>query len=87
MGAAGSLEVGGEAELGEVAQIGIGHQLDRAAVAAVAAVGTTAGHELLAAEADAAIATAAALHEHGGVVGEHRVSVGDREGWVWLTRR
>ena len=75
VGAALGLEVRGEAKLGQVAQVGIGHQFDVSAVAAVAAVRAAAGHELLAAEADAAIAAAAALHEDGGAIGEHRAEL------------
>jgi hypothetical protein len=71
VGAALRLEVRGEAKLGQIAQILVGDQLDVAAVSAVAAVRPAAGNELLAAEADAAVTAAAALHEDGGAIREH----------------
>ena len=71
MGATLALEVRRKPELGQVAQVGVGDQLDVAAVSAVAAVRPPAGHELLATEADAAVTAAAALHEDGGPIREH----------------
>jgi cobalamin biosynthesis protein CbiG len=72
VGASLRAEVGRLLEAGQVAQIGIGDQDDITAVAAVTSVRTTLRHELLAAEADAAVAAPAALDEHVGAVGEHR---------------
>ena len=60
------------AEAGQVAQVAVGDQDDIAAVAAVTAVGAALGHVLLAPEADAAVAAAAALDIDRGSVGEHR---------------
>jgi hypothetical protein len=65
-------EVRGGAEAVEVAQVGPGHQDDVAAVTAVTAVRPALGDELLAPEADAAVAPAAALDLDRRAVGEHR---------------
>ena len=62
--AALAAQVPAEAERREIAHVGIGEQDDIAAVAAVAAVGPALGHELLAPERDAAVATATGLHDH-----------------------
>src|SRR6476646_4443299 len=64
-------EVGRGAKPVEIAQVGPGHQGDVAAVPAVAAVGPALRDVLLAPEADAAVAAAAALDLDRGAVGEH----------------
>jgi hypothetical protein len=52
-------------------QVGIGDQHDVPAVAAVAAIGATAGHVLLAAEGQATVPTVAALYVDDRVIDEH----------------
>ena len=59
------------AEVEEGVAVRIGDEVDRAAGAAVAAVGTAARHELLAAEAQAAGAAMPRLHHDLDVVYEH----------------
>ena len=73
--AAVGLELGMEAEVDEGIEVGAGHHVDRAAVAAVAAVGPAARDELLAPEAHGAASAVARrdldvyfVNEHGGVV-------------------
>ena len=59
-----------EAERREIAHVADREQDDVAAVAAVAAVGPALGHELLAPERDAAVATSPGLHDHGRAIVE-----------------
>ena len=59
------------AEVDEGVAVGIGDEVDRAAGAAIAAVGTAARHELLAAEAQAAGAAMPRLDVDVDVVDEH----------------
>ena len=65
------LEAGAAVEEAEVAQVRVGHEDDVAAVAAVAAVGAALRHELLAAEAERAVAAAAAPDADPRAVVEH----------------
>ena len=59
------------AEGREIAQIGVGNEDDVAAAAAVAAVRPALGHELLAPEAEAAVAAAARLDANADAIVEH----------------
>ncbi len=58
-------------EVQQCHQVGVGPQMDGAAVAAVAAVGAAAGDVLLPAEADAAVAPFAASHVQCRFIYEH----------------
>src|SRR5439155_23296733 len=69
--AAGSLDPPSPLERGEVAKRRVGDQDDVAAVAAVAAVGTALGNELLAAEAERAVAALSGLDVNRRTVAEH----------------
>src|SRR5581483_10064266 len=69
--AAGGAEDALRPEAGEVAEVAVGDEDDVAAAAAVAAVGTALRHELLAAEAQSAVAAAARLHLDSRAVVEH----------------
>src|SRR5690606_9912734 len=70
--AVGGLPVALAREGGQAIDAGRGHEDHAAAVAAVAAVRTTAGHVLLPAKAQAAIATAPGLDLDGNRIDKHR---------------
>ena len=76
--AALGVELRGEAEVNERVAVRIGDEIDRAALAAVAAIGTAARDELLAAEAERAAAAVAGLDVDVDFVDEHRVRIRTR---------